>query len=128
MSERRVIQTAEAPAAIGPYKQAVLVDGWLWCSGQIGLDPRKMEIVPGGVVAEAKQVLENLGAVLRAAGLDYRAVVKTTIFLADMADFAKVNEVYAGFFGDTPPARSTVAAAALPKGARVEIDCVARAR
>lgn len=117
-----------APRAIGPYSQAVSADGWLFTSGQVGLDPATGELVPGGFEAQARRVFENLGAVLTAAGCGFGDVVKATVYLADMADFATLNGIYAEAFGDHRPARSTVQAAALPKGARVEIDLVARRR
>ena len=123
---RTAISTAHAPAAIGPYSQAIRADGYLFCSGQLGLDPSTGEFVAGDVAAQAEQSLRNLGAVLEAAGLTFGDVVKTTIFLADIADFATVNAVYGRFVTDPPPARSTVAAAALPKGGRVEIEEIAR--
>jgi 2-iminobutanoate/2-iminopropanoate deaminase len=122
---KRAVHADGAPAAIGPYSQAVEVGGALYLSGQIGLDPASGQLVAGGVEAEARRVMENLGAVLAAAGLGFDAVVKTTIFLADLADFARVNEIYGGYFAEPKPARSTVQAAALPRGARVEIDAVA---
>ncbi|GMU66474.1 MAG: reactive intermediate/imine deaminase [Acidobacteriota bacterium] len=117
-----------APRAIGPYSQAVSTDGWLFTSGQVGLDPATGELVPGGFEAQARRVFENLRAVLAAAGCDFGDVVKATVYLADMADFATLNGIYAEAFGDHRPARSTVQAAALPKAARVEIDLVARRR
>lgn len=125
--EREVIQTGNAPAAIGPYSQAVAVRGGrtLYCSGQIALDPKTGEVIEGDVVAQTRRVLDNLGAVLEAASMSFDDVVKTTIFLADMNDFAKVNEVYGERFRNAPPARSTVQAAALPRGVRVEIDAIA---
>jgi len=123
---RTAISTAQAPAAIGPYSQAICADGYLFCSGQLGLDPATGDFVAGDVRAQAEQALRNLGAVLEAAGLTFEDVVKTTIFLADMADFAAVNGVYGRFVTDPPPARSTVAVAALPKGGRVEIEATAR--
>jgi 2-iminobutanoate/2-iminopropanoate deaminase len=121
------ISTPEAPKAIGPYSQAVEAKGarMLFLSGQIPLDPRTGELVQGGIEEQARRVLENLRAVLAAGGAGLEDVVKTTVFLADLADFAKVNEVYAKYFGATPPARSTVQVAALPRGARVEIDAIA---
>ena len=124
-SPLRSVATDRAPAAIGPYAQAVIANGLVFCSGQIGLDPSTGDLVPGGVVAETEQVLRNLGAVLEAAGSGLDRVVRTTIYLADMADFAAMNEVYAQVFGEHRPARSTVAVAALPRGARVEIEAVA---
>jgi 2-iminobutanoate/2-iminopropanoate deaminase len=123
---RIAISTAQAPAAIGPYSQAIRADGFLFCSGQLGLDPATGDFVAGDVEAQAEQALQNLGAVLEAAGLTFGDVVKTTIFLADMGDFAAVNGVYGRFVTDPPPARSTVAVAALPKGGRVEIEATAR--
>ena len=123
---RHAIATGGAPAAIGPYSQAIAVEGLLFCSGQLGLDPASGSIVEGGVEAEAVRSLKNLTAVLDAAGLTWTDVVKTTIFLADMADFAAVNAVYGRFMPDPPPARSTVQVAALPKGGQVEIEAIAR--
>ena len=120
------IVTAGAPAPIGPYSQAVRSSNDLFCSGQIPIDPRTGELVGGDVAAQAERALENLGAVLSAAGYGYGDVVKTTLFLIDMNDFASVNAVYARYFDRAKPARSTVAVAGLPKGARVEIDCIAR--
>lgn len=119
------VHTDLAPAAIGPYAQAVVANGFVYTAGQIPLDPATMELVPGDVAAQAAQVLRNLDAVLDAAGAAWGTVVKTTIFLADMADFARVNEVYASHLGGARPARSTVAVAGLPRGARVEIEVVA---
>ncbi len=121
-----LIETGDAPAAIGPYSQAVAADGLLFCSGQIALDPETMEMVGATAAEQAHRVLENLEAVLRAGGSGLADVLKTTIYLADMGDFAAVNEVYAAAFGEHRPARATVAAAGLPKGALVEIDAVAR--
>ena len=123
---RTAISTAQAPAAIGPYSQAIRADCYLFCSGQLGLVPATGDLVAGDVGAQAEQALRNLGAVLEAAGLTFADVVKTTIFLADMADFATVNGVYGRFVTDPPPARSTVAVAALPKGGLVEIEAIAR--
>ena len=122
---RLTVSTAGAPAAIGPYSQAIAIDGLLFCSGQLGLDPATGELVEG-VEAQAERSLRNLSAVLDAAGLGWADVVKTTVFLADMADFAAVNAVYARFMPDPPPARSTVQVAALPKGGLVEIEAIAR--
>ena len=123
---RQAIATSGAPAAIGPYSQAIAVDGLLFCSGQLGLDPASGAIVEGGVEAQAERSLDNLTAVLDAAGLTWSDVVKTTIFLADIADFAAVNAVYGRFTPEPPPARSTVQVAALPKGGLVEIEAIAR--
>lgn len=119
------IATPDAPKAIGPYSQAVSAGGMLYTAGQIALDPATMEIVPGGIAEQTERVLDNLEAVLRAAGLGFENVVKTTVFLVDMGEFAPMNEVYARFFGDHRPARSTVAVASLPRNVRVEIDLVA---
>jgi len=121
-----LIETGGAPAAIGPYSQAVAADGLLFCSGQIALDPETMEMVGATAAEQAHQALENLEAVLRAGGSSLKDVLKTTLYLADMGDFTAVNEVYAVAFGEHRPARATVAAAGLPKGALVEIDAVAR--
>jgi 2-iminobutanoate/2-iminopropanoate deaminase len=120
-----MIVTAAAPPALGPYSQAVRVGQWLFLSGQIGLDPTTGELVSGGVTAETNRVLENLRAVLGAAGASFANVVRTTIYLADLADFGGVNEIYGRFFQAPFPARATVGVAALPRGARVEIDAVA---
>lgn len=120
------IETSHAPRPIGPYSQAVRVGDLLFCSGQVGLDPETGKLVEGGVRAEAERVMENLRGVLGAAGIGLEHVVKTTIYLADMADFADVNAVYGGYFLGNYPARSTVAVAKLPAGARVEIDVIAR--
>jgi 2-iminobutanoate/2-iminopropanoate deaminase len=123
---RRTILTDRAPKPIGPYSQAVLADGWLFCSGQIPLDPATGQMVAGDVRAQADRVLRNLQSVVEAAGGTLRDVVKTVIFLKSMDDFPAVNEVYATFFPADPPARSTVQAARLPKDALVEIEAVAR--
>ena len=126
MTERQAIHTGAAPAAIGPYSQAVAGGPYLFASGQIGLDPATAQLVDGGIDVQTRQVMANLSAVLSAAGLSFADVVKTTIFLIDMNDFGAVNAIYAeSFEGAPPPARSTVAAAALPRGARVEIDAIA---
>jgi 2-iminobutanoate/2-iminopropanoate deaminase len=123
------VSTAQAPAAIGPYAQARRVRAggleWLYSSGQLGLDPATGQLVPGGTAAEARRALANLRAVLTEAGFDFPDVVKTVIFLADLADFQAVNEIYAEALGGALPARSTVQVAALPKGGRVEIELVA---
>ncbi len=124
-SSRAAIQTDRAPAAVGPYSQAVRSGALVFTAGQIGLDPMAGSLVSGGVVAETAQALSNLEAVLVAGGSSLAGVVKTTVFLADMGEFADMNDVYASRFGHAPPARSTVQAAALPLGARVEIDAVA---
>jgi 2-iminobutanoate/2-iminopropanoate deaminase len=119
------IKTNEAPAAIGPYSQAVRANGMIFLSGQIALDPKTGELVSGDVAAEAEQVMENLGAVLRAGGSDFSRVVRTTIYLVNLADFQAVNAVYGKRFSATLPARATVQVAALPRGAKVEIDAIA---
>ena len=122
----RAVSTPHAPAAIGPYSQGIIASGEsIFTSGQIGLDPESKEMVPGGIAAETERCLENLSAVLDAAGATLADVVKTTVYLADMADFAAMNAVYERHFTERPPARSTVGVAALPRGARVEIEAVA---
>ena len=125
MQDRRTVSTPEAPAAIGPYSQAVVHGGLVYCSGQVALDPGKGELVPGGIEAETRQVLTNLGRVLAAAGSSFERVLKTTVYLQRMDDFARMNAVYGTFFTQAPPARATVEVARLPKNALVEIDCVA---
>ena len=127
MTERRIVKTEGAPGAIGPYSQAVVAGGFVYCSGQIPTDPATGQFVEGGIAEQTAQVLRNLSKVLEAAGSSLARVVKTTVFLADMNDFAEMNEVYAGFFRENPPARSTVQAARLPRDARVEIDVIALA-
>jgi len=124
---RKPVSSPGAPKAIGPYSQAIEASGarTVWLSGQIPLDPATGELVPGDVAAQTERVMENLAAVLAAAGAGFHDVVRCTIFLADLADFAKVNEVYGRRFPKDPPARATVQVAALPRGARVEIDAVA---
>lgn len=120
----KIIHTATAPAAIGPYSQAVLNGNLLFTSGQLGIIPETGELALG-VEAQTEWSLRNLGAILEAAGMSYENILKTTVFVADLADFAKVNAVYQKFFGDAYPARSCVQAAALPKGGLVEIECIA---
>lgn len=120
--------TDDAPKAIGPYSQSVSIDGWLYTSGQVALDPATGELVPGGFEAQAHRVFENLRQVLSSAGCSFRDVVKATVYVADLADFPKLNAIYAENMGDHRPARSTVQVAGLPKGALVEIDLVARIR
>jgi 2-iminobutanoate/2-iminopropanoate deaminase len=122
---RTVIATKEAPAAIGPYAQAIRANGFLFTAGQIPLDPATGEMIEGDVTAQATRVLENLRAVLAAGGSSFDRVVKTTMFLADLNDFAAVNAVYATYFPSEPPARSTIQVARLPRDARVEIELVA---
>jgi len=128
MQDRRPVSTPNAPGAIGPYSQAIVHAGLVWCSGQVGLDPAKGELVPGGIEEQTKQVLKNLGSVLAAAGSSLERVIKTTVYLQRMDDFTKMNATYGSFFPperSAPPARATVEVAKLPKGALVEIDCVA---
>ncbi len=122
---RTAVVTDAAPAAIGPYSQAITTSDLVFTAGQIAIDPATGDLVGGGIGAETTQVLTNLAAVLEAAGSGLDRVVKTTVYLADMAEFAAMNEVYATFFGDPPPARAAIQAAGLPRGVRVEIDCVA---
>lgn len=119
------VATEAAPRAIGPYSQAVKAAGLVFCSGQIPLDPATGQMVTGDIRAQTRRVMENLNGVLAAAGTSFAQVTRCTIFLTDLADFAAVNEVYGGYFPGTPPSRATVQVAALPKGAAVEIDCIA---
>jgi 2-iminobutanoate/2-iminopropanoate deaminase len=125
---RRAISTAGAPGAVGPYSQGIVADGLLFTAGQAALDPTSGALVEGGIEPETERVMSNLTAVLDAAGCGWDDVLKTTIFLVDMGDFATVNAIYGRFVSDPPPARSTVGVAALPKGARVEIEVIARHR
>lgn len=125
---RTIIQTDDAPQAIGPYSQAVRVGEFLFTSGQIAIDPATNDFIGGDISAETRQVLTNLRALLAAAGAEMGDVLKTTVFLTTMDNFAAMNAIYAEFFGEAPPARSTVAVMGLPKGALVEIECVARLR
>jgi 2-iminobutanoate/2-iminopropanoate deaminase len=122
---RTVISTERAPAAIGPYSQAIRAGGFLFTAGQIPLDPATMKLVEGDITAQAERVMQNLAAVLEAAGASFAGVVKTTCFLANLDDFPAFNAVYARSFPDDPPARSTVQVARLPAGALVEVECVA---
>lgn len=121
----RIVQTDAAPAAIGPYSQAIIAGGFLYTAGQIPLDPVTKQVVEGDIVAQTNRVLDNLQAVLAAAGASWKDVVKTTVYLQDMADFPRMNEVYAATMGEARPARSTVQVAALPRSVLVEIDLVA---
>lgn len=121
----KIISTENAPGAIGPYSQAIRINDMIFCSGQIPIDPATGNFVSEDVAEQTEQVLKNLEAVLKAGGAGFENVVKTTVFLADMNDFAVMNEVYGRFFSDVKPARATVQAARLPRDARVEIDCIA---
>ena len=123
---KKIVSTNEAPAAIGPYSQAVRSGSFLFCSGQIPLDPKSGQIVPGDINAQTRRVLDNIAAVLRAEGLNFDSVIKTTIFLTDLGDFQTVNEIYGSYFKQNPPARSTVQVSGLPKGVNVEIEVIAR--
>lgn len=123
--KRKRISASQAPAAIGPYSQAILVDDTLYCSGQLGIDPETGSLRKGSIEEETEQVLENIGAVLNAAGMDYTDVVKCTVYLADMAEYAQMNEIYSRYFSEHPPAREAVEVASIPRDARVEISCVA---
>lgn len=122
---KKIVSTEKAPKAIGPYSQAIRIDNLVFTAGQVGLNPANMEIVEGGIEAQTRQVLTNLKSVLEAADSGLNFVVKTTVFLQSMGDFAAMNGVYQEFFPENPPARSTIAVAGLPKGALVEIECVA---
>lgn len=122
----KIIQTSDAPAAIGPYSQAVIAGGFLFTAGQIALDPISGQVVDGGIVDQTERVMTNLAAVLKEAGAEWGSVVKTTVYLNDMADFREMNEVYGRWLGEARPARSTVQAAGLPRGVLVEIDVVAK--
>ena len=121
----RTTHSDKAPAAIGPYSQAVIANGFLFTAGQVALDPASMQVVEGDIVAQTGQVLRHLGAVLASAGASWTDVVKTTVFLTDMRDFARMNDVYAQVMGDARPARSTVQVSGLPRGVLVEIDLIA---
>lgn len=124
---KEIIQTEQAPKAIGPYSQAVRSNGLVFASGQIPIDPATGQFVSGGIAEQTEQVIKNLSRVLEAAGTDLNRVVKTTVFLADMEEFTAMNEVYGRFFSEEPPARATVEAARLPRDARVEIEAIALA-
>jgi 2-iminobutanoate/2-iminopropanoate deaminase len=128
MTMKERIQTSAAPNALGPYSQAIATDGFLFCSGQGPVDPETNTVIDGDVAAQTERTLENLGAVLEAAGLDYSDVVKTTCFLADMDDFKAFNEVYGRFFPEPYPARTTIQAARLPLDIDVEIEAIAKRR
>ncbi len=122
---KKIISTNDAPAAVGPYSQAVRVGSTIYCAGQIPLDPKSGQIVSGGIDAQTRRVLDNVAAVLKAEGLTFDHIVKTTIFLTDLGDFQTVNEIYGSYFKQQPPARSTVQVAGLPKGAKIEIEVIA---
>ena len=122
---KKIISTSDAPQAIGPYSQGVRVGSTIYYSGQIPLDPKTGQIVSGDIETQARRVMENIGGLLKATGLNYDDIIKTTIFLADINDFQKVNEIYGSYFKQAPPARSTIQAGALPKGARLEIETIA---
>ena len=124
--EKRAVHTGGAPEAIGPYSQAIVSDGYVFCSGQVPLDPSTGELMEGSIADQTRRCMTSLEAVLSAAGSDVEKIVKTTIYLMDMDDFVDVNEAYGEFFSNEPPARATVQVAGLPKRARVEIECVAR--
>lgn len=125
MARKEIVATGNAPAAIGPYSQAVQTGGFLFVSGQIPLDPDSGELVAGSIAEQTRQVMENVKAILAAAGLDMERIVKTTIYLADLDDFATVNAIYGEYFAGDPPARATVQVSRLPRGARVEIEAIA---
>jgi 2-iminobutanoate/2-iminopropanoate deaminase len=122
---KKIISTSDAPAAIGPYSQAIRAGSTIYCSGQIPLDPKTGQIISGGIDAQTRRVLDNIAALLKAEGLGFGNIVKTTIFLTNLGDFQTVNEVYGSYFKSQPPARSTVQVSALPKGANIEIEVIA---
>jgi len=128
MNPKKIIQSERAPKAIGPYSPAILSGDWIFTSGQLGLDPQSGELVPGGTAGQTRRALENCALLIEAGGAAMADVVKTTVFLQSLDDFGQMNSVYAEFFHQDPPARTTVQAAALPKGAAVEIECIARLR
>ena len=123
--KKKIIATPKAPAAIGPYSQAIRIGDFLYTSGQISLDPETMEMITGDIEVETEKVLKNIEAILKDAGLNLNNIIKTTVYLTDLSEFARMNQVYENFFTDTKPARACVQVAALPKGAKVEIDVVA---
>ncbi|MDQ4142346.1 MAG: RidA family protein [Actinomycetota bacterium] len=123
--DKEVISTGRAPEAIGPYSQAIIAGGLVYCSGQVPLDPRSGELIDAGIADQTRRCLQSLGAVLETAGSAFDKVVKVTAYLVDMDDFPEFNEAYGEFFAVDPPARATVGVSALPKGARVEVDCIA---
>ena len=123
--EKKIIATSKAPAAIGPYSQAIRIGDYLYTSGQISLDPETMEMITGDIEVETEKVLINIEAILKADGLNLNNIIKTTVYLTDLSEFTRMNQVYEKFFADTKPARACVQVAALPKGAKIEIDAVA---
>ncbi len=123
---KTIVSTDQAPAAVGPYSQGVVLDGWVWTCGQVALDPATGEMVGSDAATQAERALRNIAAILQAAGSSFDRVVRATVYLTNMDDFAAVNEVYAGFFGEDPPARACVEVSRLPLGALVEIDAIAR--
>ena len=125
MTIKKIISTPKAPAAIGPYSQAIRIGDFLYTSGQISLDPETMEMITGDIEVETEKVLKNIEAILKEDGLNLNNIIKTTVYLTDLSEFARMNQVYENFFIDTKPARACVQVAALPKGAKVEIDVVA---
>lgn len=124
-TRREIVNSPNAPAAIGPYSQAILAGNTLYCSGQVAFIPETGELLRGDIEEETAQTLENLGAVLHAAGMTFRNVVTCTVFLTDINDYGQVNEVYARYFNESPPAREAIEVSALPRGARVEVSCIA---
>ena len=123
--QKKSVKTTEAPEAIGPYSQAIRIGDFLYTSGQISLDPKTMEMITGNIELETKKVLQNIEAILSAEGLNFGHVIKTTVYLTDLSEFTRMNQVYENFFSNTKPARACVQVAALPKGAKVEIDAIA---
>jgi 2-iminobutanoate/2-iminopropanoate deaminase len=124
---KKIISTTEAPAAVGPYSQAIRIGNFVFCSGQIPLDPKTAQMIQGDISAQTRRVMENISAILRAEGLTFENIIKTTIFLTNLADFQIVNELYGSYFKSDPPARSTIQVSALPKGASIEIEVIAAA-
>lgn len=123
---REIVSTQDAPMAIGPYSQAVKQDGFVFVSGQVPIDPADGELITGSIGAQTRRAMENLGTILKSAGAGFDDIVKVTVYLTNMADFAEFNEAYGEYFSSQPPARATVGVAALPKGARVEVECIAK--
>ena len=123
--EKKIIATPKAPAAIGPYSQAIRIEGFLYTSGQISLDPETMKMITGDIEMETEKVLKNIEAILKADGLELNNIIKTTVYLTDLSEFTRMNKVYEKFFSETKPARACVQVTALPKGAKVEIDAIA---